>query len=112
MNGMNASTGKPLSGIEHCKQSVRDILSTPKGSRVMLRAYGSDLFTMVDRPMNQSTKMDMVAATTDALALWEPRIRVTNVSFSVTPGGQVTVDVTGQYKPDGQEITIPGIVVK
>jgi len=111
MNGTNAVTGKSLSGIEHCKQSVRDILETPKGSRVMRRTYGSDLMEMADKPMNMSTRMDMKAATADALSIWEPRFQVTDVQFALTSDGEVTIDVYGNYLPDGVAIKIDGIKV-
>lgn len=39
MNGISATTGRPLSGIDHLRQSIRDILTTPIGSRVMRRLY-------------------------------------------------------------------------
>ena len=35
--GMNAHTGLAISEVEHIRQSVRDILVTPVGSRVMRR---------------------------------------------------------------------------
>ena len=34
---MNRTTGTAISGLEHLRQSVGDILSTPIGSRVMRR---------------------------------------------------------------------------
>jgi len=37
MTGIDASTGKALGGIAHVRQSVRDILTTPLGTRVMRR---------------------------------------------------------------------------
>ena len=92
MNGTDANTGKALSGIEHVYQSLRDILTTPKGSRVMRRYYGSDLFSLVDKPMNLSTKMDIMAATADAIERWETRIQLTQVNVSVTSDGAVTLD--------------------
>jgi phage baseplate assembly protein W len=39
--GMNSQTGLSISEVEHIRQSVRDILVTPVGSRVMRREYGS-----------------------------------------------------------------------
>lgn len=111
MNGMDANTGKVISGRTHLLQSIRDILTTPIGSRVMRRDYGSKLFSLVDKPMNESTRMDMVSATADALEKWEPRFQLTNVSFSVSSSGQITADVTGNYLPDGTPINLPGIVV-
>ena len=53
MNGINAHTGQALSGIDHLRQSIRDILTTRIGTRVMRRDYGSRLPTLVDNPMTQ-----------------------------------------------------------
>lgn len=64
---MNAQTGKPLEGIEHLKQSVRDILTTPIGSRVMRRDYGSRLFELIDNPTNPETVAEIIAASAEAL---------------------------------------------
>lgn len=50
MNGVNSWTGKRLSGTDHLRQSISDILSTPVGSRVLVRDYGSNLFSLVDNP--------------------------------------------------------------
>jgi phage baseplate assembly protein W len=110
MLGTNAATGKSLSGVEHLRQSIADILTTPIGSRVMRREYGSQLFRLVDAPMNRSTIMDIVAATADALERWEPRLRVTKVT-PVFADGTVSITLQGRYLPDGSEVTIDGIVV-
>ena len=74
MIGLDASTGKQLSGMAHLRQSVRDILTTPIGTRVMRRDYGSRLYQLVDAPMNDATRLDMMAATYEALETWEPRL--------------------------------------
>lgn len=111
MNGTSATTGKSLSGIEHLRQSVRDILTTPIGSRVMRRDYGSRLYELVDAPLNRSTIIDIIAATAEAIARWEPRFRVTRVVPSSVAAGSVSVDVTGIYLPDGKEVTLDGVKV-
>lgn len=112
MNGMNAGTGRELSGIEHVRQSVSDILSTPLGSRVMRRDYGSRLSSLVDAPMNRSTLLQIYMATAEALHRWEPRIRVRRVSASVAEAGRVALNIEGEYLPDGRHISLEGIVVK
>lgn len=112
MRGINATTGKAIAGIDHLRQSVRDILSTPLGSRVLRREYGSQLPQLVDAPLNRSTLMDIYAATADALARWEPRLRVTKVSAAIPAPGVITVDVTGVYLPEGRAITLEGIEVR
>jgi phage baseplate assembly protein W len=111
MIGTDATTGKPLSGIAHLRQSVRDILTTPVGTRVMRRDYGSRLFQLIDAPVNRAGLMEIYAATIGALAKWEPRLRVTKVLASSAAPGSVTLDITGDYLPDGQAVTLDGIVV-
>lgn len=99
-----------MGDFAHLAQSVGDILTTPKGSRVMRRTYGSDLFSLIDSCMNRSGVMDIYAATVQALADWEPRLQVTGVT--ATPGaGTITISVTGNYLPNGTPIKIDGIVV-
>lgn len=84
MNGMDAVTGKPLSGDAHLAQSCADILTTPIGTRVMLRDYGSAIFELLDRPWNALTRLLVTAAAAVALARWEPRIALTRISFDET----------------------------
>jgi phage baseplate assembly protein W len=112
VRGVNANTGKELSGVEHLHQSVRDILSTPIGSRVLRREYGSQLPRLVDAPLNRSTVMDIYAATADAITRWEPRLRVTKVSAEIPAPGKIVVSVTGVYLPEGRVITLEGIEVR
>ncbi|CAG2144417.1 hypothetical protein LMG31506_03001 [Cupriavidus yeoncheonensis] len=112
MNGIDATTGTALGGLAHLRQSIRDILTTPIGSRVMRREYGSRLFKLVDAPLNRATILDIYAATADALARWEPRFKLTKTSIASTDGGAVVLDLTGEYLPDGRTVTLDGIKVK
>ena len=75
MAGMSRTIGDALGGFDHLRQSIADILSTPLGTRVHRRDYGSRLPRLVDRPINQSLVADMVAACAEALDRWEPRLR-------------------------------------
>ncbi len=111
MDGMSATSGTALGDIDHLRQSITDILTTPIGSRVMRRDYGSRLYQLVDAPMNRSTLMDIYAATAEAIARWEPRFRVQRVLASSAAPGSVTLDIQGEYLPDGRAITIDGITV-
>ena len=111
MKGTSAFDGKPLSGIDHLKQSISDILRTPIGSRIERRSYGSRLFELVDAPMNRSTLAAIYAATADAIRKWEPRFKLTNVVAASAAPGAVTLDLTGEYLPDGKTVTLDGIQV-
>jgi len=112
MNGTNATTGKALGGIAHLRQSLTDILTTPLGSRVMRRDYGSRLFQLIDAPLNRRTLMELYAATAEAIARWEPRFRVTKVKAVQAKPGSVELDLTGEYLPSGESVTIDGMVVR
>jgi phage baseplate assembly protein W len=112
MRGIDQNTGKALEGIEHLRQSVRDILTTPIGTRVLLRDYGSQLFELIDAPLNRSTVMDIIAAVADALDRWEPRIALQSVKPFMPAPGQLFVDLGGIYLPTGEFITLDGIEVR
>jgi phage baseplate assembly protein W len=97
MHGMNRTTGSPLSGDDHLAQSIGDILSTPIGTRVMLRDYGSRLFDLIDQPLNSITRLKFIAATVDALRRWEPRLRVTRVLLSASDAsGSAAITIEGE----------------
>lgn len=108
---MNNQTGKLLGGVDHLKQSITDILTTRIGSRVERRTYGSRLFDLIDAPLNRSTVSDIYTATAEALKLWEPRFKLTKAQITSSDIGTITVDLTGDYLPDGKTITLQGIVV-
>lgn len=81
----------------HIRQSVADILLTPIGSRVMRRAYGSQLFELIDRPTNMALALQLSAASVMALKKWEPRIEVTRfkVHFDPNQPSVITADLEG-----------------
>lgn len=104
--GLNATTGRAIEDIEHIRQSVRDILTTPVGSRVMRRDYGSLLPELIDQPLNGSTLLKAYAATVLALLKWEPRLRITRVRFGADATGQLTVDLEAT-RTDGARAAAP-----
>ena len=113
--GMNATTGAALDGLDHLRQSVRDILTTPIGSRVMRRDYGSALPDLVDSNVTGLTLAQFYAATADALDRWEPRLRVTRVEVEDArtdlENGRIGIAVEAEYLPDGREIRIDGVIL-
>lgn len=111
MVGTNSSTGKALSGLDYLFQSIADILSTPLGSRVMLRDYGSRLFDLIDTPVNAFSLIDIYQATVEALRKWQPDFKVANVSVLSSDAGSVTLSLNGVYTPTGLPVTISGIVI-
>lgn len=111
MKGMNRQTGQPLSGLDHVKQSIRDILQTPIGSRVMRRDYGSRIFSLIDAPLNGATLLELYGATAEALKQWEPRIDLSHISASRRSDGAVVLSLTGTYRPTGVDFSLTDIEV-
>ncbi|MDP2128186.1 MAG: GPW/gp25 family protein [Pseudohongiella sp.] len=107
MSGMNAVTGRHLSGIDHIRQSVRDILTTPIGSRVMRRDYGSLLPELIDQPMNDATRLRLYAASVMAIIRWEPRVQISSVKMIISTAqpGKGEIFLSGQTK-ESQPIEI------
>lgn len=111
MRGVNSQTGKPLSGFDHFKQSIRDILTTRKGSRVMRRDYGSRLPELVDAPQNQSTVAQIIYEGAIALTLWEPRLSLSRIVCQTVSAGRIVLGLEGTYLPDGRTVTMDGITI-
>lgn len=113
MRGVGASDGRPLAGAEHLRQSIRDILTTPVGSRVMRREYGSRLFELTDRPLTPALAAEAVAATAEALRRWEPRYRLRRVAVTARgAAGALEISLEGEHVPVGLPLRVDGIVVQ
>ncbi|WP_341823842.1 MULTISPECIES: GPW/gp25 family protein [unclassified Wolbachia] len=111
MKGMDAKTGKALEGIEHLKQSIIDILTTPIGSRIMMRNYGSRLFELVDKPISRDLTLEIYSATAEALGKFERRFKLEKVKIAEVKEGKMTLVLEGIYLSEGKFIDISGIVV-
>lgn len=112
-SGMNASSGHAITDNEHITQSIGDILLTPIGSRVMRRAYGSQLFNLIDQPVNDAvTKLRVMSAIYSALYLWEPRISLTSITLSAPGAGRLVATIeanrTDNQTPFNADITLRG----
>ena len=81
--GMSRTAGALLPPDDHLKQSIYDVLMTPIGSRLLRREYGSLIPFLIDQPVNQSTKLKMMAAIATAIIKWEPRVKVRQVQLSM-----------------------------
>ncbi|MCX8017225.1 MAG: GPW/gp25 family protein [Rhodocyclaceae bacterium] len=103
---MDAETGRPLDGIDHLKQSIRDILTTRIGTRVMRREYGSRVPDLVDRPITPALAAELYAAVAEALDAWEPRFALERVGVIDARAGRVALRLEGLYRPEGRRIAL------
>lgn len=108
---MNINTGKPISEIAHIKQSIANILTTPIGSRVMRRDYGSKLFERIDQPTNGELIAEIYSDIVEALFTWEPRFAVEQVTVQGIEKGKIIIDLEGSFVKDGQKISLKNIEI-
>ncbi len=66
-------------------QAIRIILETPIGQRVMRPKFGCRIHDLVFMPNNSETAGQAERYVEDALGMWEPRIRVQEVSVRPNP---------------------------
>ncbi len=100
--GFDRETGAMLSGFDHVRQSIGVILTTPIGSRVMRREFGSELFDLIDRPMTDQVILAIYSAAVMAIARWEPRYAVTGCTITgAQADGTLSLEMTGVYYPRG-----------
>lgn len=96
--GMSKNMGAWITYDQHLSQSINDILTTPKGSRVMRREYGSDLFNLIDQPQNAVTILRYFVAIADAIDKWEPRVVLQRIKLAQASGGQVIFELYWSLK--------------
>jgi hypothetical protein len=77
------------------EQSVRIILGTEPGERVMRPDFGAGLRGLVFEPINTTTMALVQYRVQNALVLWEPRIDSVTVVVSADPPlGKLQVDIS------------------
>lgn len=77
----------------------------------MRRDYGSRLFELLDRPVTGDWLIDCYAWAAEALDKWEPRFALDQIEMLTDADGHQTLRVQGEYLPDGQAVTLEGIVL-
>ncbi|WP_448092502.1 GPW/gp25 family protein [Pseudomonas lini] len=85
------TSGEVVEGLRDIDQSIRIILTTPKGADAHRPDFGSDLHLYIDWPVNRVTP-HLVREAVDALRRWETRLSVVQVQVLIE-GSQITVRV-------------------
>ncbi|MBB4016736.1 hypothetical protein GGR16_001742 [Chelatococcus caeni] len=100
--GMDAQTGKLLTGWDHCVQSIGKILTTRVGQRVMRRAFGSAALDLQDRNATPMNIMRVYTAIAAALRQWEPGFRLKTIRLTrAGADGVFAFEISGIFYPNG-----------
>lgn len=94
--GMSRNDGQTMTDTAHLRQSVRDILLTPQGSRLARREYGSLLSALIDQPQNPALRLQIMSAVYVALTRWEPRLTLDSITINSSFDGTMLVELTGK----------------
>ncbi|ENP2198867.1 GPW/gp25 family protein [Salmonella enterica] len=103
---LDRHTGKTLTDADHIRQSIQDIISTPSGTRVMRRDYGSLISELIDAPVNNALPLQLMSAIFDAIIRQEPRVTVTEIQLRRSENG-LTADISMMRTDTGESINFP-----
>lgn len=107
---MNRTDGSTLAEDQHIQQSIADILTTPIGSRIQRREYGSLLPSLIDMPATDAERLRVMAAAVIAITRWEPRIRLNFVRFErLNRDGAAELDIEAELRNSNRQLqlTVP-----
>jgi len=81
------------------EESIRRILETPLGSRIMRPEYGSRLFELIDKNVDEEWVLNAISYTYEAIEKNEPNVKLKKVEI-------LTADITSikvTYEENGVE---------
>lgn len=112
MTGLSSSNGRAIASDsdDYVRRSVADVLTTPIGSRVMRRDYGSYLPLLVDQPMNAITHLKLYGATALALIRFHRRSRLKAVQLTTDgPSAALQLELvrTDLPRPRALSVALP-----
>lgn len=83
---------------ESVKESIRIILSTAKGERVMRPDFGCGIYELVFAPNSAATRGLAESHVREALLLWEPRIEILQVKVTAAGALQEQLVIGIDYR--------------
>ncbi len=91
--------GEVVANAADINQCIRVILETPRGSRPHQPLFGSDIYRYVDAPYQEAVPK-IVQAVTEAIELWEPRVRLVRIVpiRDEAAAGRITLRIEWSYK--------------
>lgn len=85
-------------GPQNVRESIRIILLTQMGERLMLPEFGGGLRSFLYEPNTPTTRRLIQERITQSLTRWEPRIQLESVTVEQDPEDQQVAVATIRYK--------------
>jgi phage baseplate assembly protein W len=103
------------SGSADLSSSIRMVLATAPGERLMRPRFGCAIWDLLFEPINANTMGLMAVAVREALGQWEPRIDVVDVVVvpDATSDGRVHIEIDYRVKAtnDRRNLVYPFYVI-
>lgn len=103
------------SGVEELDSSIRMVLITAPGERLMRANFGCRIWELMFEPINANTLGLMAVAVREALGQWEPRIDVEAVNVEPVDGadGKVLINIVYRVRAtnDRRNLVYPFYVI-
>ena len=101
--GINARTGKILTGPAHLAQSLSKIWQTRLDTRVMRLSFGADLRSALSEDLTPSIALLIYNEMVASAARWEPEYLITQLQLVTLQGmGKLGIRHGGIYYPEGR----------
>lgn len=101
--GIDAVTGRRLSGVAHLLQSLGKIWSTHLGSRVMRLNFGSDLRSLLAEDLTPAISLLIYNEMVLSAAQHEPEYSLSELQLvRLTESGALGLRHAGLYFPEGR----------
>jgi len=103
------------SGVSDIDSSIRMILTTAPGERLMRPDFGCKIWELLFEPINANTLGLMGEAVREAIGRWEPRVTLDDVRLD--PGGQhvgevlINIDYVVRTTNDRRNLVYPFYVI-
>ncbi len=113
---MNARGGILLNtGVDEINASLRMIIGTAQGERVMRPQFGCRIWDLLFQPIDANTIGQIEVAVREAIQQWEPRIDLVEVKPVPDPehDGLVNVEISYVMRPtnDTRNLVFPFYVI-
>lgn len=103
------------SGAGDIDSSILMVLTTAPGERLMRPAFGCKIWQLLFEPINANTLGLMSEAVREAVARWEPRVKIENIRVEPDPGAvgavKIYLDYVVQTTNDRRNLVYPFYVI-
>lgn len=108
-SGTDRKTGQLITGERYLWQRLSDVISTPIGSLVGRREFGSRLFEVIDRNVTESYFMDVFIRLAEAInnpANGLDDFRLSTMRIETPEAHHVELFIIGELQADGRLIPV------